>query len=731
MSAPPRGPPPRGPPPGGPRGPSSSAPPGGPQAGAGPPRGPPPTGAPSGPPRGPPPSGPPSAPSAGRGPPGGPLSAGPPRGPPSSGPPSGGPPRGPPGGPPSAGPPRGPPSATPQSSGPPSAGPPRGPPGGPPSAGPPRGPPSVGPSSAGPPRGPPGGPPSAGPPRGPPGSGPPRGPPTAGPPGGGPPRPGAVPAGAPPRGPPGGPPGGPRGAPPGAPPRGPPGAGGPGGAPPGRGPPPPGGPGGPRGPPPGGAGPGSVGSAGPRGPPPPTPGAKPLQLVAPPTAPVAPKFGKLVVKCLRAIDLKAGQGMFGKADPFSRLRIGTQEFSTQPNPGGGKNPVWNEEFSFDISNEKDMEIEVLDKETVGNDKFMGRCKVSIIEWIANGRFEGELDLQDKANKLVGRISVSCRFDRPQAAGGAAPSSSQIDALVVAQPDASAGPVVLAGQKGGDGVRDPAGKFTDDEILEAFKAFDLDKNNFVGAAEIRHVLINIGEQVTDEEVDEMIRMVDSDGDGQVSWEEFYSMVTGGKKPPPGLGVDARGGANTGKSAAPPPPTGQNVVQARNAKKQSLEEFAKENNIKPETIKKAYKRFQATDKDKSGVIDYTEFCEVLQVDPSPLAEKVFKLYDYDKTGQIDAREFLIACSNYTGAGKEDKLKFAFMSFDEDGNGVITKAELMKILKSNHMASHDAEVARKADTIMAQADKDGDGVITFDEFVIVSKKFPNILFPAYQAK
>jgi hypothetical protein len=94
---------------------------------------------------------------------------------------------------------------------------------------------------------------------------------------------------------------------------------------------------------------------------------------------------------------------------------------------------------------------------------------------------------------------------------------------------------------------------------------------------------------------------------------------------------------------------------------------------------------------------------------------------------ALQFLIAVANYTGAGKEDKLKFAFMSFDEDGNGVITKAELLKILKSNHMASHDAEVARKADTIMAQADKDGDGVITFDEFVIVSKKFPNILVRA----
>ena len=82
------------------------------------------------------------------------------------------------------------------------------------------------------------------------------------------------------------------------------------------------------------------------------------------------------------------------------------------------------------------------------------------------------------------------------------------------------------------------------------------------------------------------------------------------------------------------------------------------------------------------------------------------------------------------QDDKLKFAFMIFDEDGNGVITKGELTRILRANHMASCDAEVARKADTIMQQADKDGDGVVTFDEFVIVSKKFPNILFPAYSS-
>ena len=101
-----------------------------------------------------------------------------------------------------------------------------------------------------------------------------------------------------------------------------------------------------------------------------------------------------------------------------------------------------------------------------------------------------------------------------------------------------------------------------------------------------------------------------------------------------------------------PTGQSVVAARNAKKAALDEFARDNNLKPESIKKAYKRFQATDKDKSGMIDYTEFCEVLRVRPVAAGRRLFQLFDYEKSGQIDVREFMIALSNFTGAGKDDK-------------------------------------------------------------------------------
>lgn len=56
-----------------------------------------------------------------------------------------------------------------------------------------------------------------------------------------------------------------------------------------------------------------------------------------------------------------------------------------------------------------------------------------------------------------------------------------------------------------------GVFTEDDIKKAFALFDLDKNGYIGAAELRHILIFMGEHVTDEEVDMMISMLDMNGE----------------------------------------------------------------------------------------------------------------------------------------------------------------------------------------------------------------------------
>ena len=59
----------------------------------------------------------------------------------------------------------------------------------------------------------------------------------------------------------------------------------------------------------------------------------------------------------------------------------------------------------------------------------------------------------------------------------------------------------------------------------FKIFDRDGNGFISAGELRHVLNNLDEPVTDDEANEIIEEADTDGDGQINYEEFVRMITG--------------------------------------------------------------------------------------------------------------------------------------------------------------------------------------------------------------
>ncbi|XP_065294671.1 calmodulin-like [Dermacentor albipictus] len=68
--------------------------------------------------------------------------------------------------------------------------------------------------------------------------------------------------------------------------------------------------------------------------------------------------------------------------------------------------------------------------------------------------------------------------------------------------------------------------TEEEIREAFRVFDRDGKGFIVAAELRHVMTTLGEKLTNEEVDAMIREADVDGDGQINYEEFVTLMTSG-------------------------------------------------------------------------------------------------------------------------------------------------------------------------------------------------------------
>ncbi|KAG9125279.1 SCF ubiquitin ligase complex subunit cdc4 [Ceratobasidium sp. 392] len=72
----------------------------------------------------------------------------------------------------------------------------------------------------------------------------------------------------------------------------------------------------------------------------------------------------------------------------------------------------------------------------------------------------------------------------------------------------------------DGFK-PAG--TPEEFIRGFQVFDKEGNGFIGAGELRYVLTQLGEKMTDEEVDELLKGVQIGPDGNVNYESFTRMI----------------------------------------------------------------------------------------------------------------------------------------------------------------------------------------------------------------
>lgn len=66
--------------------------------------------------------------------------------------------------------------------------------------------------------------------------------------------------------------------------------------------------------------------------------------------------------------------------------------------------------------------------------------------------------------------------------------------------------------------------TEEDLRGAFKVFDRNGDELISINELRHILDDLGEDLSDEEIKDMMSEADIDGDGYVNYEGIFTFVS---------------------------------------------------------------------------------------------------------------------------------------------------------------------------------------------------------------
>ena len=154
-----------------------------------------------------------------------------------------------------------------------------------------------------------------------------------------------------------------------------------------------------------------------------------------------------------------------------------------------------------------------------------------------------------------------------------------------------------------------------------------------------------------------------------------------------------------------------IQASNFKKMSLMFIA--SRLDENEINNLKNFFTSFDKNKDGQISYEELrLGLLQLKSNKISERdiyfLFQALDVDKSGKIDYTEFIAATLQRSNYLRNDRLLEAFLNFDKDKNGKITKDELLIALKGEK--SQEKLIGK----FISDVDKNHDGKIDYNEFL-----------------
>ncbi|GMT06170.1 hypothetical protein PENTCL1PPCAC_28344 [Pristionchus entomophagus] len=182
---------------------------------------------------------------------------------------------------------------------------------------------------------------------------------------------------------------------------------------------------------------------------------------------------------------------------------------------------------------------------------------------------------------------------------------------------------------------------------------------------------------------------------------------------------------------------NVVRMGNSsslmlRDEEIEEISRETEFNRNQIVRLYSRFLSLDKKGQGFLEREDLMNVPELAVNPLGDRIVDAF-FTLAGKDDKhlnfRQFVQVLAYFQPIDKSKKnqlndrskkLKFAFMMYDLNRNGYITREEFKVILNSMVGANITADQLDKiADRTIEEADADQDGKISFDEFCKAMEK------------